>query len=150
MVSLKVGCVERFFQMFFQNFSLFPYISIFTAHFVAYLSSLLELPRRGRTKVGKTLVPLFPPFCSSLGKGYDSLTPDQNLANFSPIPIFIICTWNYFASIGKTLSLKCFQIAPANIKSMTSKQAVYILLFKLATWPIRACTYLNYFITIIS
>ena len=49
MVSLKVGCVERFFQIFFQNFSLFPYISMFIAHFVAYLSSLLELSRRGRT-----------------------------------------------------------------------------------------------------
>ena len=49
MVSLKEGCVKRVFQMFFPNFSLFPYISMFTAHFVAYLSSLLELPRRGRT-----------------------------------------------------------------------------------------------------
>ena len=33
----------------FHNFSLFPYISMFSAHLVAYLSSLLELPRRGRT-----------------------------------------------------------------------------------------------------
>ena len=89
MVSLKVGCVERFFQMFFPNFSLFPYISMFPAHFVAYLSSLLELPRRGRTahdhQGGQTA-------SSSLGKGDGSLTPDQNLANFSPIPMFIICT----------------------------------------------------------
>ena len=36
-------------NFFFQNVSLFPYISMFTVHFVAYLSSLLELPRRGRT-----------------------------------------------------------------------------------------------------
>ena len=50
MVSLKVGRVERFFKMFFfQNVSLFPYISMFTVHFVAYLSSSLELSRRGRT-----------------------------------------------------------------------------------------------------
>ena len=31
-------------NVFLQNFSLFPYISMFSAHFVAYLSSLLELP----------------------------------------------------------------------------------------------------------
>ena len=95
MVSLKVGCVERVFQMFFQNFSLFPYISMFTAHFVAYLSSLLEFPRRGRTardhQGGQIASFFFPPSCSSLGKG-DILTPDQNLANFSSIPMFIICT----------------------------------------------------------
>ena len=76
-------------------------------------------------KVGKALIPLFPPSCSSLGKGDGSQTPDQNSANFSPIPIFITYTWNYFVSIGKTLSLKCFQIVPANIKSVTSKQAVF-------------------------
>ena len=33
----------------FQNVSLFPYISMFTVHFVAYLSSSLELSRRCRT-----------------------------------------------------------------------------------------------------
>ena len=36
-------------NVLFHNFSLFPYISMFSAHLVAYLSSLLELPRRGRT-----------------------------------------------------------------------------------------------------
>ena len=46
-VSLKVGHIERFFKMFFQNFSLFPYISMFIAQFVACLSSLLELSRYG-------------------------------------------------------------------------------------------------------
>ena len=35
--------------MFSQNVSWFPYILMFTAHFVAYLSSLPELLRRGRT-----------------------------------------------------------------------------------------------------
>ena len=48
-VSLKVRRVERFFKMFFSKIFPFPYISMFSAHFVAYLSSLLELPRRGRT-----------------------------------------------------------------------------------------------------
>ena len=89
-----------------------------------YLNFLEEAIQLMITKAGKALVPPFPPSCSSLGKG-DSQTPDQNLANFSPIPILILCTWNYFASIGKTLSLKCFQIAPAKIKSMTSKQALF-------------------------
>ena len=100
MVSLKVGCVERFFQMFFQNFSLFPFISIFTTHFVAYLlhicrlhlNSLEEAVQLMIIKAGKALVPLFPPSCSSPGRGDGSLTPDKNLASFSSIPIFIICT----------------------------------------------------------
>ena len=73
MVSLKVGCVERVFQMFFQNFSLFPYISMFTAHFVAYLSSLLEFPRRGRTardhQGGKIASFFFSSFLFLTGKG---------------------------------------------------------------------------------
>ena len=129
MVSLKVGCVERFFQMFFQNFSLFPYISMFIAQFVAYLLSLLELSRQGRTahdhQGRQSASSSFSSFLFLTGKGYGSLTPDENLANFSSIPISIIFTWNYFASIGKTLSLKCFQIAPANIKSTTFKQAVF-------------------------
>ena len=49
-VSLKVGRVEK--NVFFENFSLFPNISMFSAHFVAYLSSLLELPRLGHTVHG--------------------------------------------------------------------------------------------------
>ena len=84
MVSLKVGCVERFFQMFFPNFSLFPYISMFTAHFVAYLSSLLELPRGGRTahdhQGRQSASSSFSSFLFLTGKGDGSLTPDQNLA----------------------------------------------------------------------
>ena len=39
-------------NVFFQNFSLFPNISMFSAHFVAYLSSLLELPRLSHTVHG--------------------------------------------------------------------------------------------------
>ena len=39
----------NFSNVLFHNFSLFPYFSMFSAHLVAYLSSLLELPRRGRT-----------------------------------------------------------------------------------------------------
>ena len=96
MVSLKVRCVERVFQMFFPNFSLFPYISMFTAHFVAYLLSLLELPRRGRTahdhQGRQSASSSFSSSVFLTGKGYGSLTPDENLANFSPIPIFSICT----------------------------------------------------------
>ena len=78
MVSLKVGCVERFFQMFFPSFSLFPYISMFTAHFVAYLSSLLELPRRGRTahdhQGRQSASSSFSSFLFLTGKGYGSPT----------------------------------------------------------------------------
>ena len=48
-VSLKVRRVEWFFKMFFSKIFPFPYISMFSAHFVAYLSSLLELPWRGRS-----------------------------------------------------------------------------------------------------
>ena len=88
-----------------------------------YLNSLDKAVQLIIIKVGKALIPLFPPSCSSLGKGDSSRTPDQNSAKFSPIPIFITYTWNYFASIGKTQSLKCF--VPANIKSVKSKQAVF-------------------------
>ena len=49
----------------------------------------------------------------------------EKLANFSPIPRFVVFNLNYFANIWKTLSLKCFQIAPANIKRVTSKLAVF-------------------------
>ena len=49
----------------------------------------------------------------------------KNLANISPIPIFVLFNLNYFANIWKTLSLKCFQIAPGNIKSVTSQPAVF-------------------------
>ena len=129
-------------NVFFQNVSLFPYISMFTVHFVAYLPSSLKLPRRGRTvhdhQGRQSASSSFSSFLFLTGKGDGSLTPGKNLANFSPIPIFIICTWNYFASIGKTLSLKCFQIPPANIKSVTSKQAV-LCSSKLTSWPMRAC-----------
>ena len=86
MVSLKVGCVERFFQMFFQNISLFPYISIFTTHFVAYLSSLLEFPRRGRTahdhQGRQSASSSFSSFLFLTGKGDGSLTPDKKLGKF--------------------------------------------------------------------
>ena len=97
-VSLKVGRVEQ--NVFFQNFSLFPYISMFSAHFVAYLSSLLELPRLGHTVHGH--------------QGRQK-SASSSFSSF----LFLV------ASIGKTLSLKCFQIAPANIESVTSKQAVF-------------------------
>ena len=49
MVSLKVGRGKRFFQMFFQNFSCLLTFRCFSEHFDEHLSSLLELPRRGRT-----------------------------------------------------------------------------------------------------
>ena len=78
-----------------------------------------------------------------------SQTPDQKSANFSPILIFVICPWNYFASIWKTLSLKCFQIAPTNIKSVTSQLAVftYTHLSRLTDlW--EGANYLIYFITV--
>ena len=41
------------------------------------------------------------------------------------IPRFVVFNLNYFANIWKTLSLKCFQIAPANIKRVKSKLAVF-------------------------
>ena len=121
--------------MFSQNVSWFPYILMFTAHFVAYLSSLPELLRRGRTthdhqgriiKAESSMqeVPFLPlvlliPRRWGLGlggwEGRGSQTPDKKLAIFSPIPILVIFNLNYFANIWKTLSLKCFQIAPGTI-----------------------------------
>ena len=132
----------NFSNVLFHNFSLFPYFSMFSAHLVAYLSSLLELPRRGRTvhdhQGRQSASSSFSSFLFLTVEGNASQTPDQKLAHFSPIPIFITYTWDYFASIEKTLSLKCFQIAPANIKSVTSKQAV-LCSSKLTSWPMRAC-----------
>ena len=125
-VSLKVGRIERFFSKIFPCFLTFRCLLRNLLHICRlYLNSLDKAVQLMIIKVGKALIPLFPPSCSSLGKGDGSQTPDQNSANFSPIPIFITYTWNYFVSIGKTLSLKRFQIVPANIKSVTSKQAVF-------------------------
>ena len=130
MVSLKVGRVERFFKMFFSKmfpcFLTFRCLLCILLHICRlHLNSLDEAAQFMIIKAGKAIVPLFLPSCSSLRRGDGSQTPDQNLAHFSPIPIFITYTWNYFASIGKTVSLKCFQIAPVNTKSVTSQQAVF-------------------------
>ena len=107
---------------------------MFTAHFVAYLWSLPELLRRGRTthdhqgRQSKKFLFflwsfLFPEGGDWVGgggglggwEGRGSQTPDQKLANFSPTPKLVIFNLNYFANIWKTLSLKCFQIAPGTI-----------------------------------
>ena len=97
MVSFKVGRGERFFQMFLRSVSLFLYISMFIAHLVAYLSSLLELPRRDRTghdHQGRqsTEIPFFffIPIPQEGGRGGQN--PDRKFVTFSPILIFVICT----------------------------------------------------------
>ena len=125
-VSLKVGRVEQ--NVFFQNFSLFPYISMFSAHFVAYLSSLLELPRRGRTAHGhqgrQSASSSFSSFLFLTGEGMEAKPQIKNwhiLLQFRYLSFILEITLRV---LGK-LSLKCFQIAPANIKSVTSKQAVF-------------------------
>ena len=97
MVSFKVGRGERFFQMFLRSVSLFLYISMFIAHLIAYLSSLLELPRRdctGHDHQGRqsTEIPffLFIPIPQEGGRGGQN--PERKFVKFSPIHIFVICT----------------------------------------------------------
>ena len=143
MVSLKVGYVERFskcFSKIFPCFLTFRCLLHILLHICRlYLNSLDEAAQLMIIKEGKALVPLFPPSCSSLGKGDGSLTPDKNLANFSPIPIFIICTWNFFASIGKTEFEMFSNCAGKHQKCDVQTSCDYIPSSKLTGWPIRAC-----------
>ena len=134
---------------------------MFTAHFVAYSSSLPELLRRGRTthdhqgriiKAESSMqeVPFLPlvlliPRRWGLGlggwEGRGSQTPDKKLAIFSPIPILVIFNLNYFANIWKTLSLKLFSNCAGNhLKCDVSTNFVYILSSKLTSWPFLRVT----------
>ena len=131
MVSFKVGRGERFFQMFLGSVSLFLYISMFIAHLVAYLSSLLELPRRDRTghdHQGRqsTEIPFFLHSYSS-GRGKRWPKPRSKICKIFSDPNICYLYLKLHASIEKTLSLKCFQIAPANINT----SCVYLLSSKL-------------------
>ena len=69
--------------------------------------------------------------------GEDSKTLNQNLANCSPFLRFVMLTWNFYSSIAKALSLKCFQIVPTNTKSVTS-QLVDIRSSEFTGWTMRA------------
>ena len=69
---------------------------------VPFLPLVLLIPRRWGLGLGGW-------------EGRGSQTPDKKLAIFSPIPILVIFNLNYFANIWKTLSWKCFQIAPGTI-----------------------------------
>ena len=71
------------------------------------------------------------------GGGEDSKTLNQNLANCSPFLKFVMLTWNFYSSIAKALSLKCFQIVPTNTKSVTS-QLVDIRSSEFTGWTMRA------------
>ena len=124
MVSLKVGSVERFFQMFFPNFSLFPYISMFTAHFVAYLSSLLELPRRGRTahdhQGGQIASSSFSSFLFLTGKGGYPNPRSKLFSNSDNLYLNLLCEYR------ENFEFEMFSNCAGNInKSMTTKQAVF-------------------------
>ena len=69
--------------------------------------------------------------------GGDSKTLNQNLANCSQFLKFVMLTWNFYSSIAKALSLKCFQIVPTNTKSVTS-QLVDIRSSEFTGWTMRA------------
>ena len=69
--------------------------------------------------------------------GGDSKTLNQNLANCSQFLKFVMLTWNFYSSIAKALSLKCFQIVATNTKSVTS-QLVDIRSSEFTGWTMRA------------
>lgn len=71
------------------------------------------------------------------GGGENSKTLNQNLANCSQFLKFVMLTWNFYSSIAKALSLKCFQIVPTNTKSVTS-QLVDIRSSEFTGWTMRA------------
>ena len=149
MVSFKVGRGERFFQMFLRSVSLFLYISMFIAHLVAYLSSLLELPRRDRTghdHQGRqsTEIPFFffIPIPQEGGRGGQN--PDRKFVTFSPILIFVICTWNYMRVLRKLWVWNVFKL-----RRQTLTQAVFT--YSHLNWSVdlwEQANYLSYIITV--
>ena len=134
MVSLKVGRRKRFFQMFFQKFFLSPYISMF--QWTLWW-----------TFVVFTWTPSTRPYSSRSSR--QAKRWSFSLSSF----LFLAGdVWGgggrgkrgeEVGSIAKTSSLKCFQTAPANMRSVTSQLVVFT--YSHFNWPVD---HLNYFITV--
>lgn len=63
--------------------------------------------------------------------------PSSKLGKLFSISKFVMLTWNFYSSIAKALSLKCFQIVPTNTKSVTS-QLIDIRSSEFTGWTMRA------------
>ena len=98
---------------------------MFTAYLLHILSSSLELGRRGRlARKAYAVVLLSFAFFPSGSGGGDRQTTIKILGNFSPFPQQF-----YLKLVCKSYeSFECFQIAPLDTESVTSKPCLHTLI----------------------